>query len=111
MLSTENIILMFILHKIIIETFSNFVNIRGAASKLKQRQRNSRKFPDQRKRTNCPKFFSKATKKYTRLFYKKHFYKKMSLKKSKNLKKMLRKSPASNASAAILKNLIFPRAL
>ena len=87
---------MFILHKIIIETFSNFVNIRGADSKLKQRQRNSRKFPDQRKRTNCPKFFSKATKEYTRLFYKKHFYEKMCLKKSKNLTIAQNKEMASS---------------
>ena len=36
--------------------------------------------------------------------YKKNVYKKMSL---KNLKKMLRKSPASNAWASILKNADF----
>ena len=33
---------------------------------------------------------------YTRLFYKKNFYKNTSLKNPQNLKKMLRKSPASN---------------
>ena len=35
----------------------------------------------------------------------------MSLKKPKNPKKILRKSPASNASAAIFKMRIFPRDL
>ena len=38
---------------------------------------------------------------YTCFFCKKNFYKKMSL---KNLEKMLRKSPASDARAAVLKN-------
>ena len=42
-------------------------------------------------------------------FYKKNFYKKMSLKIPQNLKKMLRKSPASNALASIFKNLEFFR--
>ena len=37
-------------------------------------------------------------------FYKKNFYKKMSLKRPKNIKKMLRKSPASTAWAGIFKN-------
>ena len=40
----------------------------------------------------------------TRLFYKKHFYKKMSLKNRKNLKKMLRELQASNSPATIFKN-------
>ena len=39
-------ILMFILRKIVIDTFDKFVNIRGAGPKPKQRQRNSYKFPD-----------------------------------------------------------------
>ena len=37
---------MFILRKIVIDTFDKFVNIRGARPKPKQRQRNSYKFPD-----------------------------------------------------------------
>ena len=43
--------------------------------------------------------------------YKKHFYKKMSLKNPITLKKMLRKSPVSNAWAAIFKNAGSCRAL
>ena len=49
----------------------------------------------------------------TRLFYKKNIYKKMSLKNPKtlrcyeNLKKMLGKSPASNAWATIFKEADF----
>ena len=47
-----------------------------------------------------------------RFFYKKHFYKKMGLKKpyenaKKNLMKILRKSLASDASAEISKNADF----
>ena len=41
------------------------------------------------------------------LLYKKIFYKKMSLIKPQNLNKMFRKSPASNAWAAIFKNADF----
>ena len=40
-------------------------------------------------------------------FHKKNCYKKKSLKKPKNLKKVLRKSPASNAWAKIFKNADF----
>ena len=40
----------------------------------------------------------------TRFFYKKNFYKKMSLKTPPNLQKMLRKSPAPNAWAAVFKH-------
>ena len=40
-------------------------------------------------------------------FYKKNLYKKMGLKTSSNLEKMLRKSPASNAWAAFFKNADF----
>ena len=40
----------------------------------------------------------------TLLFYKKSFYKKMSLKTPQNLKKMLRASPASNSWVAIFEN-------
>ena len=43
----------------------------------------------------------------TLFFNKKNFYKKMSLKNPKNLKKMLWKSPALNAWAAIYKNADF----
>ena len=57
-------ILMFILRKIVIRTFKNVVNIRDAGPKPKQRQRNSYKFSDQRKRTNCLESFSKETEKY-----------------------------------------------
>ena len=42
---------------------------------------------------------------YMFFFYKKNFYKKMILKKkTQNLEKMLRKSPASNASATVFGN-------
>ena len=40
-------------------------------------------------------------------FYKKNVYKKISLKNYKTLRKLLRKSPASNASAAIFKKRRF----
>ena len=43
----------------------------------------------------------------TGFFYMKNYYKKMSLKNSKTYKKMLRKSPASNAVVLIFKNLEF----
>ena len=56
---------MFILRKIVIGTFDNFVNIRGAGPKPKQNQRNLYKFPDQHTQTNCLEFFSKGTEKYT----------------------------------------------
>ena len=55
---------MFILRKIVIGTLSNFVNIRGAGPKPKQRERNSYQFPEQRKRTNYLECFSKGTEKY-----------------------------------------------
>ena len=55
---------MFFMRKIVIGIFSNFVNIRGADSKPKQRQRNSYKFPDQQKQTNSLELFSKGTDKY-----------------------------------------------
>ena len=48
---------------------------------------------------------------YVFFFYKKNFYKKMILKKTQNLEKMLRKSPASNASATVFGNTDIPRAL
>ena len=67
MSSAQIIVLMFTLHKIVIGTFNNFLSIRGAGPKSKQRQRNSNKFPDQGKRKGfewnwilysllCPKF-------------------------------------------------------
>ena len=43
----------------------------------------------------------------TCFLYKKNFYKEMSVKDLQNLKKLLRKSPASNAWAAIFKNSDF----
>ena len=55
---------MFVLRKIVIGAFSNFVNIREADPKPKQRQRNLYRFPDQRKRANCLEFFSKGIEKY-----------------------------------------------
>ena len=55
---------MFVLHKIVIGTFNNFVNICGAGPKPKQGQNNSYKFSDQRKRTNCLELFLKRTEKY-----------------------------------------------
>ena len=48
-------------------------------------------------------------KHFTRFFYKKHFYEKMSLKNLKNLRKMLRKSPASDVWATIFKNTDFSK--
>ena len=56
---------MFILRKIVIGTFNNFVNICSVGPKPKQRQRNSYKFPDKRKQINCLEFFSKGTEKYS----------------------------------------------
>ena len=38
--------------------------MRGAGPKLKQRQWNSCRFPDQRKRANCLEFFPRELKKY-----------------------------------------------
>ena len=64
MSSKQIIILMFILRKNVIGTFSKFVNILEACTKPKQRQRYSYKFSDQRNRTNCYEFFSKGTEKY-----------------------------------------------
>ena len=49
---------MFILRKIVIDTFNNFVNIRGAGPKPKQKQRNLYKFPAWRKQKNCLDIFS-----------------------------------------------------
>ena len=45
--------------------------------------------------------------KNTRFFKEKHFYKKKTLKNPQNLKKMFRKSPASNTWAVIFKNADF----
>ena len=56
------IILTFTLYKIVIGTFNNFVNIYDAGPKPKQRQRNSYKLPDQRKRTNCLECFPRELK-------------------------------------------------
>ena len=50
-----------------------------------------------------PTLFASSWRFITHLFYKKS-YEKMSLKNPKNLKKMLAKSPASNAWAALFKN-------
>ena len=57
-----------------------------------------------------PKTHKKVKKwlqKYTSFFYKKVFGEAMRLKNSKNFKKMVRKSPVWNVSAAIFKNADF----